>query len=136
MDNIQELTKSINWYNKNYSKATIHQLIDLKSKLVTENYYLAELLAENNSYCLQAENEKKVVFAKKRQDLLADKWQIGRAEAKAEDEISEIRAVYSQYKSVVDRLKLLHNQVNEICNDIQQRISILKIERNTNIVTP
>ena len=129
MDNVKEIAKSVNWYNQNYSKATINQLIDLKSKLVTENYYLAEQLAENNNYCLQAENEKKVKYAKLRQQAIVDGYQIGRAEAKAESEISDERDTYWSYKSVVDRLKLLHNQVNEICNDIQQRISILKIEK-------
>jgi hypothetical protein len=130
---IEQIKLSIDWYNKNYSKAIITQLIDLKSKLVTDNYYLAELLAENNSYCLQAENAKKVYYAKIKHSLLLDGWQIGKAEAKAENDISEQRELYSNYKAVTDRLKLLHNQVNEVCNDIQQRISILKLEQQTKI---
>jgi len=128
MDSLTEITESINWYNKNYKTATIDVLINLKTKLVTENFYLAELVSENNCFQLQWENEKKVKFAKERYRLISDNWTVSKAEAKAETEIENERNQFTQYKIVFDRLKILHNQTNEVCNDIMQRIAILRHE--------
>lgn len=128
MEILVKIKKSIDWYNQNYKVATINQLIDLKTKLVTENFYLAELVSENNCFCLQWENEKKVKYAKEKQRLLSDSYQIGKAEAKAESEIENERTQHTEYKIVFDRLKMLHNQTNEVCNDIMQRIAILRKE--------
>jgi hypothetical protein len=133
MEIILTIKKSIDWYNQNYKKATISQLIDLKTKLVTENYYLAELVSENNCFCLQWENEKKVKFAKEKQKNINESMQIGKAESKAECEIENERTQHTEYKIVFDRLKLLHNQVNEVCNDIMQRIAILRQESKNTI---
>lgn len=128
MQVVTTIKKSIDWYNANYSKATISQLIDLKSNLVTNNWYLAEIVSDYNCFSTQWENEKKVKFAKLRNEYLKEGLPIGKAEGKAEAEISEERTQYSENKIVYDRLKILHNQTNEVCNDIMQRIAILRNE--------
>ena len=67
MQVIIDIKKQVDWYNKNYKVATIDQLLDLKSQLVTLNFYLAELVADNNEYQMQWDNEKKIKYASKKQ---------------------------------------------------------------------
>ena len=132
-ETLEQIQKSVGWYhNKNKSNsfggATIDNLLKVKSQLVTLNYRLAELSANvkseyNNSYYIR---KIKVVQAK---NLHISKGEaISKAESLATEEQAEHFQTEIEWEAMSYKLDLMLRQSNIVVRDIEQRISVLKIE--------
>jgi hypothetical protein len=125
--------KCITWYAKNCKAATIDQLLDCKSKLITNNYYLAEKLTDlkkDYNFCYYS---RKIEFAKSKNGFIKASMSATRAESEAMEVNSEILKNELDYESAAYRLETLLKHFDNVANDIMQRISVLKIENKNNL---
>lgn len=129
MESIKKIDELVSWYQKNYSVATIDQLHECKTRLLTYGYNVAHELADVNRTVLLLENEKKTTEIKSKISLINDGKSVAMSESISKGLIVEIMADYVEYKSVYDRIKILHEQSRAICDDITQRIAILRKEK-------
>jgi len=127
-DVLKQVDKIVIWYNENYASATIEQLHNSKSKLITLCYYLAEHLSKLKLDYNSSRFVKKIEFTRKKNELINIGKKIGEAEGLADEHTSEYYEKELSNESVAYRLELLLKQSNLIVRDMEQRISTLKLE--------
>lgn len=125
---ILQIEKIITWYQNNYSNANIDNLMDAKSKLVTLNYNLADLLATAKSNYNSRYYIRKIAITQAKNALIRNKEAISKATSFAEEQ--EIDKLDEELKaeSLAYSIEIKLKQSNMIINDLTQRISILRKE--------
>lgn len=131
MDEILELIKTdIEWYNGKAKTATIDELSKLKTHLVTLNYNLAEGLADMKEAYNKAYFVRKIETSKQKNAYINQGQAANKAESAAlEDKEKELQDELTK-ESLAYRIEILLKQSNKVVEDITQRISILKTEKN------
>lgn len=128
MRTIENIDKVIEWYQKNYSKAPIHQLMDAKSKLLTLCYTFSDETATSKRDSLIATAYRKAEHHKIKSRLIDEGMSGVSAESKTIDQIREIVEQEAEYESLAYKQRLVLDIAMEIVQDMTQRISILKKE--------
>lgn len=131
MDEIlEEIRKSINWYRDNVKTIDVDKLMKLKSHLVTYNYNLAEGLAEMKEAYNTAYYIRKIETAKQKNAYMNQSYAASKAESIAMEDQQERFQDEIQKESMAYQVELLLRQSNKVVEDITQRISVLKLEKN------
>jgi hypothetical protein len=130
MEVIKEIKKCVVWYSENYSTVSIHDAHNLKSKLVTYLFNLSDLVSEMKRESLFASVNRKYEHHKFKSQLIEQKFTAAKAESKSIEQTKEYLESEAEYESMAYRLKMLLDQGNKVADDLQQRISTLKIEIN------
>lgn len=126
---IDKITTQVNWYGKHSTGATLDQLLECKDKLVGYNYHLAELVSEyflNYSKCYYI---RKIKIARIKNVLIKNKTAITHAESIATEQAANEFEQEVENEAMAQRLDNLLRQSNKVVDAIQQRISVLKKER-------
>lgn len=128
---ITELLRSsrtaINWYKSHAKSATINQLLDCKTMIVTNNFALAEELAEIKSDYNICYFSRKIEFSKKKNELMKTMSAV-KAESESTVINSDILSNELEHESAAYRLELFIKHADNVANDIMQRVSVLKKE--------
>jgi hypothetical protein len=137
MDEILNKIKSdIDWYNEHCKDASIDNLMKLKSHIVTLNYNVAEHLTSLKKDYNVARYNKKIAFTRAKNELVRKGEKIGAAESEADEKTADEYKQELDIENLAYRLEMLLKQSNYVVDDISQRISVLKREReNSNIGT-
>ena len=128
MEILKEIKNCVNWYSENYATIEINTAHDLKSKLVTYLYNLADLVAEMKRESLFATVYRKYEHHNLKSRLIEQQFTIGKAESKSIKDTKEFLEAEAEYESITFRLKILFDQGNKVVDDLQQRIATLKKE--------
>lgn len=127
---ITEIGKSISWYRDNVRTDSVEKLMYLKTRLVTFNYNLAEWLAAAKKSYNDAYFMRKIETAKQKNAYMNQSMAGNKAESAAmEDKADELQAELDR-EAEAYKIELLLRQSNKVVEDITQRISIFKIEKN------
>ena len=129
MEILNDIDKLINWFDKNFTNATIDKLHDCKSKLCIYNYRLVDIVAEyhliyNKNYFIR-----KINIARRKHKEIANKSTVSKAETIATVEAADLFEKELESEATAKRLENLSKQINVIIRDIEQRISTMKIEQ-------
>ena len=126
---IKKISDDIDWYNQRCKTATIDELLKLKSHIVTLNYNLVESLADLKRDYNVARFDKKIQFTRTKNELIRQGEKIGSAESQADEKTAELYKKELDVENLAYRLEQLLKQSNYVVDDISQRISVLKKER-------
>ena len=129
MNTVEEIGKIVDWYFTQYAGAPIEQYMDAKSKLRGLLFRFAGEVADAKAEHVQAVVCRKTDFHGHKVRLVDEGHTLGQAESKAELAIKAQRQREAQAESLFFKQKQLYDAADEIANDIAQRISILKKER-------
>jgi len=137
MDEIlNQIKNDIDWYNQHCKDASIDNLMKLKSHIVTLNYNVAEHLASLKKDYNVARYNKKIAFTRSKNELVRKGEKIGAAESEADEKTAKEYEEELNIENLAYRLEILLKQSNYVVDDISQRISVLKKEReNSNVGT-
>lgn len=128
MDIFEEIRKRIDWYNSNFKTLDIDKLVTLKTSLVNQNYYLAELVAEFKYNHTKSYFLKKYAIARKKNVLIklesAAKAEIIANKETLQQLLQELKDEAAAYKA-----ELLYRHVNRIIDDIKDRMIYLYKEQ-------
>ena len=124
---LESSRKLINWYKNNAKKATINQLLDCKTMIVTNNFALSEELAEIKSNYNICYFSRKIEFSKKKNELMKTMSAV-KADSESTVVNSDIFSNELEHESAAYRLELFIKHSDNVANDIMQRISVLKKE--------
>ena len=128
-DTLEQIRKDIDFYHSNAKEISVDKLLKLKTHLTTLNYYLAEQVADmkesyNNSYYIR-----KISISKTKNAYVNKSYAATKAESIATEEEAEKLETELNNEALANRLDLLLKQSNKIVEDITQRISVLKQEK-------
>ena len=123
------IEKCLNWYNNNYSKATLTELINFQCKLSLLSVNLATITARSKETHLRAYFERKMAFSIKKLHYIDEGYKIGKAEEKANSELKEYTDEELQTEVIAESLMLELRQINKVLSAVQQRISYEKAEK-------
>ncbi len=118
----------VTWYRNNAKKATLDQLMDCKTKLVTSNFYLAEHLAGLKKDYNVCYFSRKIEFSKKKNELIKGGSSATKAESLANEFNEDILRNEIENEGLAYQFELFIKHCENVANDIMQRISVLKKE--------
>jgi len=126
----EKIESIIVWYNR-LAKGfqDIQCLIDVRRKLATYSYNVAEITGNLKIDFDNAIFTRKNEFAKAKSKLMKEGFSGTEAEAKAEIQIEEIRRIESSLSGSYSKSKLLLSQINEILSTLNQHIAYLRSEK-------
>jgi len=125
---LDKINEMVSWYHKNCTKATPEQLLASKDKLVTLNYNLAEIVAEQAKNYHKSYYIRKLTIARKKNAYIKSGEAVSKAESLATEEAANEFEQELELEALALRYELLLKQSNKIVDAIQQRVSYLKIE--------
>lgn len=128
---IELIAKELTWYNANYHKAPILDLLNFQDKLSLLSCNLATITAKAKGSHLRAYFERKHTFSIKKLGFIKEGKRIGTAEEQAQTEIEGLTEKEIQTEEIADSLMLELRQVNKVLSAVQQRISFMKAEYET-----
>ena len=130
MNFIQEIEKIIDWYNSNYKKATANQLMDMKSKLVTLLCNFSDEVAESKKDSLITTVYRKYEHHKLKSQLIDEGFSATLAESKSIEKAKKImeEETNTEHVSYLHKIKL--SQYNRVVDDITQRLSFIRDDKN------
>ena len=127
---IESIEKIIDWYNSNYKKATPDQLMDMKTKLVTLLCNFSDEVAESKKDSLITTVYRKYEHHKNKSQLIEESFTAALAESKSIEKAKElmIEETNTEHISYLHKLKL--SQYNRVVDDITQRLSFIRDDKN------
>jgi len=125
---IKEIDKIIDWYRKNYAGASLHHLMDAKSRLLALLYTFSEEVATSKRGSVIATAFRKCEHHKIKSKLVEDGITLGLAESKTIEQISNTIQSEAEHEALAYRERLVLDIALRITEDLTQRISILKKE--------
>lgn len=129
MSVIEDIGDIITWYQKQYAGAPIEQYMDAKSKLVGLLFKHAGELADAKLVADGAEITRRTDYARFKVGLIEDGCTIGLAESRAELAIKVQRKHEGECAAIFFKQRQLHEMAVKAVEDMAQRISILRRER-------
>lgn len=130
MKTIKDINSIIDWYAVNYSGASIELLMDSKSKLLTLCFRLAEEVADAKKGSIMSTVFRKYEHHNTKSKLLEEGFTLGKAESKSLVEIRDYLVKEAENEALSFHYKLTLDYATKIAEDLTQRISVLKNERN------
>lgn len=124
----KEIDKIIAWYQKSYAGASLHNLMDAKSRLLTLCYTFADECASSKRESVVATAFRKAEHHKIKSQLIDEGMAQGHAESKTVDQIRDIISEEAEREALAYRTRLVLDIALKIAEDISQRISVLKKE--------
>lgn len=118
------------WYRKNNKSASLDSLLNCKTTLITNNFFLAEELVDLKSQYNIAYVSRKISFEKSKDRLIKENMSVNKAEPLALIENEDIFKHENELESTAFKLETYIKHFDAVANDIMQRISILKKEQN------
>lgn len=125
---IKDIDRIIDWYMKSYAGASISQLMDAKSKLLTLCYRFSEETASSKRDSIISTVFRKAEHHKIKSQLIEDGYTLGLAESKTIEQIRDIMSEEAEREALSIRYKLVLDIALRIAEDLTQRISVLKKE--------
>lgn len=129
---LESISKCVNWYQNNYSKATPDQLLDIKDKMVTLNYNLAEELAYFKKEYNLKHFDRRIQISRQKNELINGGKSATAAESMATEQSAEVYKSELENESAAVRLDLLLRQSNKIVESITQRLAVIRDEMKQN----
>ena len=126
---LDEISDIISWYQNQYSGAPIEQLMDAKSKLLTLAYRYAGEVADAKQGAIEAANTRKADFFTFKHRLIQEGHSGVESESRAEVAVKAQRKHEAESEALFFKSKQLLDIAIKVSEDITQRISILKKER-------
>ena len=130
MSVIKEIDSIIDWYRKNYAGASLHHLMDAKSKLLALCYTFSEETASSKRDSIIATVLRKAEHHKIKSQLIEEGFAIGKAESKSIEQTAEDMRLEAEHEALAYKTKLVLDIALRISEDLTQRISVLKAEFN------
>lgn len=127
---ITDIEKIIDTYRLKYKTLTINQLMDAKSKLVTLLCNFTDEVAESKKDSLITTVYRKVQHHKMKSELIEKSFTAAMAESKSVDAAEKIMKEETETEHIAYLHKIKLDQYNRVVDDITQRISILRDEKN------
>ena len=131
MKTIKDIDKIIDWYASNYAGASIENLMDAKSKLVTLCYRLAEEVADAKKSSIMATVFRKYEHHNTKSRMIDEGFTQGLAESKSIEETRDHLVREAETEALAFHYKLTLDYATKIAEDITQRISVLKREHES-----
>jgi len=125
---VKDIDKIIDWYNNHYRGASLHNLMDAKTKLLTLCYTYSEEVAESKRGSVVATAFRKAEHHKIKSQLIDEGMAQGAAESRTIDEIRDIINEEAEREALAYRTRLVLDIALRISEDLSQRISVLKKE--------
>ena len=129
MSVIEDIGNIITWYQGQYAGAPIEQYMDAKSKLLTLLWKFAGEVADAKHDSIMAENTRRANFHEHKMRLIEEGNSGVAAESMAEVVIRGDRAHEGETNALFFKMKQLSDIAVKIAEDITQRISVLRKER-------
>ena len=129
MSVLSDIQKVIDWYSQEYSGAGIETLMDCKSRLLTLCARFAEEVADSKRGSVMATVFRKADFHNMKSRMIDEGFTIGLAESKSTQAVKAQMTQEAESEALFFKSKLLLDISLKIAEDITQRISILKKER-------
>ena len=126
---LENIDKCIEWYKANYKKASIPELMDCKSKICTYLYNYTDEVSEAKKDSLFSTIYRKYHSHKIKSELIEKSFAVGLSESKSIVQTFEDMKSEGETEHLAFLTKLKLDQANKICDDIMQRISVLKGEK-------
>ena len=130
---LHETRENINWYRKNNKTSTIDKFMDCRTRIVTNNFLLAECLAEIKTDYNSCYFSRKIEISKSKNALIKEKHlTVTHAESEANIINEDIIRAELENESAAYRLELFIKHSGNVADDLMQRISVLKKEYDNN----
>jgi len=130
MSTIESIEKIIDWYNSNYKKATPDQLMDMKTKLVTLLCNFSDEVAESKKDSLITTVYRKYEHHKNKSQLIEESFTAALAESKSIEKAKELMIEETNTEHIAYLHKLKLSQYNRVVDDITQRLSFIRDDKN------
>ena len=130
MKTIEDIEKITNWYGQKYKSATADQLMDMKSKLVTLLCKFSDEVAESKKDSLITTVYRKYEHHKLKSQLIDEGFTVALAESKSIEGAKNLmeEEVITERVSYLHKIKL--SQYNRVVDDITQRLSFIRDDKN------
>ena len=130
MKTIEDIEKITNWYGQKYKSATADQLMDMKSKLVTLLCKFSDEVAESKKDSLITTVYRKYEHHKLKSQLIDEGFTVALAESKSIEGAKNLmeEEVVTEKISYLHKIKL--SQYNRVVDDITQRLSFIRDDKN------
>ena len=126
---VEEINKIIEWWMDNYPTAPISMLIDARSKLTAYLFTFATYIGETKAEQLAAETQRKIKKSQKRKECIGADYSIAKSEDEAILSTESEQKKADDYEGYYITLRLMLDQANKVDDAIQQRIGILRKEK-------
>ena len=130
MTTLENIDKIITWYTKEYAGASIELLMDAKSKLLTLCWTFSGEVADSRKRSVLSTVFRKADHHKMKSQLIEEGFAVGLSESKTIVEIKSRLMAEAECEALSFHHKLKLDLAVKIGEDITQRISVLKKEKD------
>ena len=127
---MEEIEKIIKWYSEKYKSATPEQLMNAKTKLVTLLCNFSDMLAESKEDSLLTTIYRKYEHHKMKSQLIDEGLSAALAESKSIEKARQIMDEEAKTEKLAYLYKLKLSQFNRVVDDITQRLSFIRDDKN------
>lgn len=127
---MKDIEKIVQWYSGNYKKATPDQLMNAKTKLVTLLCNFSDSLAEAKEDSLLTTIYRKYEHHKMKSQLVDEGMSAALAESKSIEKAREVMDEEAKTEKIAYLYKLKLSQFNRVVDDITQRLSFIRDDKN------
>lgn len=127
---LKDIQDNIDWYESNYKKATANQLMDLKSKIVTLLCNFSDIVAESKKDSLITTVYRKYEHHKEKSKLIDEGFTAALSESKSIEKAKAIMEEETNTEHIAYLYKLKLTQFNRVVDDITQRLSFIRDDKN------
>lgn len=128
MSVVKDIDKLIEWYQASYAGASLHHLMDAKSRLLTLCYRYSEEESASKRNSIIATVYRKSEHHKIKAQLIDEGMTQGLAESKTIDQIKDTMNQEAEHEALAYHQKRILDISLKIIEDLSQRISVLKKE--------
>jgi len=127
---VTEIEKLIDWYNQNFKVATPNQLMETKTRLVTLLCSFSDEVAESKKDSLITTVYRKYEHHKMKSQLIEDSFTAALSESKCIEKTKGLMEEETNTEHVAYLHKLKLAQYNRVVDDITQRLSFIRDDKN------
>ncbi len=125
---LTQIEECIDWYGKNYEKATPDQLLNCKTKINTLSFNYLNEVGEAKKGSVMNTVYRKYHHHKFKSQLIEQKMTAALAESKSIHHVFEDMKAEAESEALAYLTKLKLDHANRIADDIMQRLSFLRDE--------
>jgi hypothetical protein len=129
-DLLNDVKEIVSWYHEFGSRAQLPELQDEKTKLVTVLFWFAEVVGDLKETYNKAYYNRKITVVKTVNKHVKDRSSVNKAEHLANEEHEKLFFEELEYEALADRMEILLRQANIIVQDMTQKITTLRGEKN------
>lgn len=124
---IRAITNDVNWLKVNYSMQAVSEIMNVKDRIAINTFYLSEEMAS----AYHSKNMAEYAYKSSVNELQSSfNGPVSKAKIEAEIASKSLKLDYIEKDRIYKRLALIMEQTNAILNEMRQRISYLKTEKN------